>query len=150
MIKNILLLTIVMLFAGLVGVKAQTAPDYKISAIKILPFDSQTGEFQDEFKMKDERVFFNELGISLFVKIEISGKAGSFTAARNLQVTVTEGKKIKAKKTEQIGIISEGEKFYVPVWLDSSMCSTITITAKIIGQKTPSTLTRTVPFQCGE
>ena len=151
MMKNILFLIFVFLFGGLIGVNAQTAaPAYKISAITILPFDGQTGEFQDEFKTDDERSFFNDLAISLFVKIEITGQSGSFEAGRNLQVTVTEGKKIKARKNEQIGLIGDGGKLYVPVWLDGAMCSDVTITAKIVGQKTASTMTRKVPFQCGE
>ena len=130
---------------------AQTkAPDYKITSIKIVPFDGQTGEFQAPIKAKDDRSFFNDLAIALLVTVEISGQAGSFEVGRNIQITAMEGKKLKAKKLEQIGLIGDGGKFYVPIWLDSAMCSDVTITAKITGQKTASTMTRKVPFLCGE
>ena len=146
-----LIFTLIMLFSGAIFVNAQKkAADYKISNVKILPFDAQKGEFQAEFKQGDERSFFNELAISLFVTIEISGEAGSFEEGRIIEVTVMEGKKQKAKKTEQIGLIGDGGKFYVPVWLDAAMCSDVKITARITGQKIPSTMSRTVPFQCGE
>lgn len=126
------------------------APDYKITNLKIVPFDSQTGEFQAPFAKNDERAFFNDLAISLFVTVEISGEAGSFEDGRMISVTVTEGGKSKLKKNEQIGLIGEKGKFYFPVWLEPAMCDEITITAKISGQKTASTITRKVPFMCGE
>lgn len=139
------------LFAGASFADAQKkAADYKITNIKIVPFDSQTGEFLDEYTPNYERVFFNDLAISLFVVVEISGESGTFEDGRNIQVTVTEGKKIKTKKTDQIGLIGEGGKFYFPVWLDAAMCSDITIKATITGQKTASTMTKKVPFMCGE
>ena len=133
-----------------VQTSAQKAPDYKISAIKIMPFDGQTGAFQDEFKAGGDRSFFNDLAISLLVTVEISGQAGSFEEGRNIEVIVTEGKKQKAKKLEQIGLIGEGGKFYVPVWLDAAMCDEVTIKARITGQKTLSNLSRKVSFMCGE
>lgn len=145
----LIFITIVLSF-GAVLAFAQKTPDYKISSIKITPFDSATGEFQPEFKANDDRSFFNDLGISLFTVVEISGKEGSFEAGRKIQITVTEGKKVKATKTEQIGLIGGGGKFFIPLWLDPAMCSEIKITAKIIGQKTAPTMTRKVPFLCGE
>jgi len=71
-------------------------------------------------------------------------------AGRKIIITVTEGKRVKFSKTEQVGLIGEGGKYYVPVFLYSSMCSDVQITAKLSGQKTPSTMTRKVPFLCGE
>ena len=150
MSKKILIFTFVFLFCGAVAANAQTAPAYKISSIKIVPFDSQTGKFQDEIKLKDERSFFNDLAISLFVVVEISGEAGSFADERKIQVTVSEGKRLKMKKVDQIGLIGEGGKYYFPVWLDPAMCSDVTVKAEIIGQKTASTMTRKIPFLCGE
>lgn len=126
------------------------APPYKISAIKIVPFDGQTGAFAEEFTAGSERSFFNDLAISLFVTIEISGKAGTFEAGRKVEVTVTEGKKSKTKKLEQVGLIGDGGKFYFPVFLEAPMCDEVKITARLVGQKTASSLTRTVPFMCGE
>jgi hypothetical protein len=128
----------------------KSAPAYKLSAINITPFDEASGKFQDVVTTTDSRSFFNDLSISLFVTIEISGQAGSFETGRKVQVTVMEGKKVKFTKTEQVGLIGEGGKYYMPVWLYSSMCDEVKITAKLIGQKTVSTMTRKVLFECGE
>lgn len=148
--NKILILALTTLFAGAIFANAQKTPDYKITNLKILPFDSQTGEFQPEIKTGGERSFFNDLAISLFLVVEISGKAGSFETGRNIEITVLEGKKQKAKKLVQIGLIGDGGKFFFPVWLDAAMCENIKITARITGQKTASTATRTIPFLCGE
>lgn len=143
------ILGLIMTF-GAIFANAQKTPDYKISNIKIVPFDSTTGEFQEEIKPKDERSFFNDLDISLFVVIEIQGQTGDYEGARKLQITVTEDKKVKLSKTDFVGIMNDKGKFHVPVWLYRAMCSDVKITAKIIGQTNASSLSRTVVFQCGE
>ncbi|MEP6944662.1 MAG: hypothetical protein ABJA02_02010 [Acidobacteriota bacterium] len=126
------------------------AAPYKITNIKIVPFNEQTGAFEDEITDKSERAFYNELSTSLFVTFQVSGEAGSFEAGRNIVITVTEGKKIKYSKTEQVGLIGSDGSYYIPAYLYGSMCSDVKITAKLTGQKTVSTMTRRVPFLCGE
>ncbi len=130
--------------------KPRPAPAYKIAAIKIVPFNEQIGKFEDEITSKSDRSFFNDLSISLFVTVEVSGEVGSFESGRNLVIMVTEGKKVKYSKTQQIGLIGPEGNYHIPVFLYSSMCSNVTITAKISGQKTVSSMTRRVPFLCGE
>jgi hypothetical protein len=141
----------VLILMGCTAASAQKkTPDYKIMAIHITPFDSNTGKLdEDEITVTSDRSFFNDLAISLLVVVEVGGESGSFVAGRQAEITVMEGKKIKKKKVEQIGIPSDG-KFFIPVWLDSPMCSEITVTARMIGQKTVSRTVRKVPFQCGE
>ena len=139
------------LFAWVWDAAAQgKTPDYKITRVKIVPFDEQAGKFDDEITATTERAFFNDLSTSLFVTFEISGEPGTFADGRKISVTVTEGKRIKFSKTEQVGLIGEGGKYYFPVYLYSAMCDEVKITAKLLGQKTPSTVTRKIPFMCGE
>jgi hypothetical protein len=139
---------------GITTVNAQKgepkAPDYKITNIKLVPFEETTGKFEDEITEANPRSFFNDLSTSLFVTFEVSGKAGSFEAGRNIVISVTEGKKVKFSKTEQVGLIGSEGKYFVPVFLYSSMCSDVTITAKLTGQPTASSITRKVAFLCGE
>lgn len=147
---NCAALAAVLILIGCSAASAQKkTPDYKIAAIHITPFDSSTGKFEDEITANSDRSFFNDLAISLLVVVEVAGESGSFVAGRQAQIIVMEGKKIKKKKVEQIGIPRDG-KFFVPVWLDSPMCSEVTVTARMIGQKTISRTVRKVPFQCGE
>ena len=130
--------------------KPAKAPAYKITNIKIVPFDSQTGNFEEELTTNSTRSFFNDLAISLFVTVEISGEAGSFESGRMVSVSVLEGKKLKIKKTDQVGLIGESGKFYFPVFLESAMCDQVKISAFLTGQKTVSKMSRSVPFMCGE
>jgi hypothetical protein len=126
-------------------------PDYKISNLKIVPFDSYKGEFEEAIKPDDtERSFFNDYSISLLVMVEVSIEKGGYEFGRTVQITVMEGKKIKKTKTEQMPPVEDNGKYYVPLWLDAGMCDTVKISAKITGQKTASTMTRSVLFQCGE
>lgn len=149
--KKILPLLTLTLIAFAFSTFAQKTPaDYKISAIKIVPFEQMTGEFEDELTENSDTSYFNDLGKALFVTVEISGKAGDYEGKRSLEITVLEGKKVKLKKVLMSGILNENGKFYFPVFLEAAMCDGITITAKIIGQKTPSTKVRKVPFLCGE
>lgn len=151
--RSISIVLVIAVF-GILSANAQPPkkdPDYKITNIKIVPFNEQTGAFENEIALKgDDRSFFNDLNISLFVTVEIGGKAGSFSPGRKIEITILEGKRVKLKKLEQIGLIGEGGQFYVPVWLYSAMCSDVKITARIVGQKTASSMKRTVPFLCGE
>ena len=155
MSKSIRVITLVLLAFTAFGVSAiaqkpKPASAYKITNIKIVPFNEATGKFEDELTAKSDRSFFNDLSISLFVTFEVSGEAGSFEAGRKIAITVTEGKKVKFSKIEQVGLIGSEGKYFVPGWLYSSMCSDIKITASLAGQKTASNMTRRVPFLCGE
>lgn len=149
--KKIFPFLTLLLFALAVNTFAQKAPaDYKITNIKVVPFEQITGEFEAEITDADERSFFNELGKGLFVTVEITGKSGDYVGTRNLDVTVLEGKKVKVKKSLMSGILNENGKYYFGFYIEPALCDTVTITAKITGQKTPSTKSRKIQFVCGE
>lgn len=151
-IRVIIIMSLVSIAFGVTALaqKPKPAPAYKITAIKIVPFNEASGKFEDEIIKGSERSFFNDLSISLFVTFEVSGEAGSFETGRKIVIKVTEGKKVKFSKSEQVGLIGAEGKYFVPVWLYSPMCSDVKITASLAGQKAVSTMTRRVPFLCGE
>lgn len=87
----------------------------------------------------------------MLVIVEVSGTPGTFEVGRKLEVTVMEGKRLRKKRFDQIGLIGDGGKYYVPIWLDSAMCSEVKISARIVaGKKFGPAVTRKVQFQCGE
>jgi hypothetical protein len=142
---------LMLLSIGAISVAAQATPAYKITDIKIVPFSEQTGMWEDAISATEPRSFFNEIGTGLFVTIEISGKDGSFATGRKVEVTVMEGKKLKVKKLEQVGLIGSEGKYYYPLYLPSAMCSQVTISARLLGQKTVTkAVVRKIEFQCGE
>jgi hypothetical protein len=148
--KLTLVLTFLVIF-GLSGLAyGQKAADYKITAIKVLPFSSSTGQFEPEWKDDVTRTFWNDLDISLLVLVEVSGKAGEYVAGRNVQVTITEGKKVKLTRTDSPGVLNDDGKHYIPVWVYPAMCDRVKITARVTGQKTASSMTKSLPFGCGE
>lgn len=152
-LKNLSFIAIVFLLLGggnFLTAKAQTAPPYKITAIKIVPFDQLTGEFEPEITPNDERAFFNEVSLGLFITVVISGKSDTFSATRKVEVTVLEGKTVRSKKISDASSVGADGKYYVPVFVESAFCREVTITAKLIGQKTASTMTRKATFNCGE
>lgn len=133
-----------------VPVSAQT-PAYKLTKISIMPFERKSGTLESEVRETDDRVFFNEISKNYLVIVEITGKAGSFEVGRKVEIIVTEGKKVKARKLEQIDLIGDDGKIYMPLWIDAPLCDTVSISARIVGQKTPSSLKKQLSaFQCGE
>lgn len=119
-----------------------------LTGMKILPYNRGSDSFADDIAdSQEERL--NEIDLSFLVKVEVSGKAGEY-AGRNVVVTVHEGKKLILTRDTMVGIFNENGKYYVPVWIYGPLCQPTTIEAKIVGQKEPSTIKKTLKFQCGE
>ena len=70
-------------FAGFAQ-KVKPVPPYKITDIKAVPFDEITGKFRDP--VDPEQWFGNDLSMSLFVTIELTGPAGEFVPNRKVQI----------------------------------------------------------------
>ena len=139
----------ILLAATALSVHAQKVPAYKIMRIHITPFEQSTGKFEGELGPNEDPSYLNALSKSLFVSIEVSGKAGTYEN-RKVAITVTEGGKAKANRSESLGIMNDEGKFYIPVFLYSSMCGQVSITARILGQTPAAVLTRKLHFDCGE
>ena len=130
--------------------KAKPLAPYKITAIRILPFNGISGKFDDELKPDETGGYFNDLDKSILVMIEVSGPAGEFSPTRRVAIRVTEGKRVKLVKTGYPGVLNEDGKFYIPVWLDAAMCDQVYITATMTGQTVKSSMKRSLAFMCGE
>lgn len=127
--------------------KPKPSAQYKISSIKIVEFDENSGKFGDE--VTKDSFFANDFSTSLFVTVELSGDPG-YVPARNVQLTVTEGRKVKLSKLARPGILGEEGKYYIPLWLYGPICDSLKIQATVAGQTTRSTMSRTVSAHCGE
>lgn len=152
-IARILVLILVVIGLGAAGTFAQPpkkAPDYKVGMIQVNAFDEAQGKLSDPLDKDNPRTFFNDLSTSLFVWVVISGEKGSFEAGRFINVTVKEGKKIKMTRRVQIGLIGDEGFYFVPVYVYGPLCSDVSISASITGQRTASAQKVSVPFQCGE
>jgi len=146
--KRSILLILIILVTVTASFAQRIAP-YKVTAIKILPFDEPTGKFEDEAK-GNERGFFNDLDTSVLAVVEITGTPGKFASKRDLSVRVTQGRKVMISRIAQVGIPGDDGKYFVPIWINSPICDPVTITATVTGQTTRATMTRKLDAHCGE
>ena len=147
--KRAITLTLLVLVT-FTGTYAQKVAPYKITRIRIMPFDEVTGKFETELAPDSRGGYWNDLSKSVLALVEITGPAGEFVDKRRVSIRMTEGRKLKLSKIAYPGVLGSDGKYYVPVWLYGSMCDTITITATIVGQTKVSTLKRGLDFKCGE
>lgn len=130
---------------------ASKTPDYAITSIEVMSYSSTTGKLENVFPEGGEpKSFFNDLDTSLFIWVFVQGEKGTFEAGRMANVVATAGKKVVASRNVQIGIPNEDGFYIVPVFVYGPLCSEVTITAKLTGQKTSTPTSVKVPFLCGE
>jgi len=130
---------------------SEATPPYKFTEIKIKPYNQTSNSFLGDIKNDQDNDFWNDLDLSLFVTIEISGKPGSYSSSRKVEVIAYEGTRVILKRVVDLGVINESTgKYYVPVWLYSPFCRQVTIKARLLGQRQTSAVQRKVNFACGE
>lgn len=129
---------------------SEVTPPYKLTEIKIRPYDQTTDSLRNDIR-NDKDDLWNELDLSVLMTIEISGKAGSYSSGRKVEIIAYEGNRVILKRVVGLGVLSESAgKYYVPVWLYGPFCRQVTVKAKLIGQRQTSSLQRKVNFGCGE
>lgn len=116
--------------------------------MKILPYNGMSDTFGDNMAV-GESSLFNDLDISLLVKVEVSGKAGEYSD-RNVEIIARQGNKPVLTKTSMVGIYNESGKYYVTAWINNPICQDITIQARLLGQRQPSVIKKTIRANCGE
>lgn len=138
--------------------RAQAA---KITAMKVStlnPSENGIGTFDDIFANRQgNKPVFAGTGAAnypthyLLVLVEVTGPAWS----EKIQLTGTEGRRIVYNKispsyvpTGEGGI--ESVKTYALFFIEGDRCETIKLTARLLGQRRASTMTRTIDFGCGE
>ncbi|MBP9630613.1 MAG: hypothetical protein KBE03_09105 [Leptotrichiaceae bacterium] len=149
---------IYMLITIMLGFKvySQEVTPYKINSIKSYLFYEETGSFSQETS-NFQALWNTPIGEGdtggasnqVLVVIEVSGTPETYEN-RNIEFTAIEGNKVILKRTENIGVIGENGKINIGFWLYNVGMKPIKITGKIIGQKSTSTLTKTIPFESGE
>ena len=139
---------------------APPAP-YKITAIKAMLFYDGKGTFSRDVFTKPDFSFWNVIigegeaegpSNSTLVLIEVNGHPSRNEASpsRNLEFTATAAGKVVLRRVTRIGLFSDDGKFYAGFWLYDTGCQPIKISARIVGQAQPSSMSKTIPFACGE
>ncbi|HYJ47446.1 MAG TPA: hypothetical protein VEV81_12610 [Pyrinomonadaceae bacterium] len=140
--------------------KAAAQPPFKITAVKAMLFFDEKGTFSDDLLTQPNLALWNTIigegsagspSNSTLVLVEVSGKYNPDEAAPNRKVefTATAAGKVLLRKSADIRIGEKG-KYYAAFWLYDTGCDKIKLSARLTGQTQPSSMTKTIPFQCGE
>ena len=130
------------------GRTTPAASPSRLSEMKVLPYNGASDTFGDNMAVGDSSLF-NDLDTSLLVKVEVSGKAGEYSD-RNVEITARQGNKLTLTKTSMVGIYNESGKYYVTAWINNPLCQDTTIQARLLGQRQPSVIKKTITANCGE
>ena len=87
---------------------------------------------------------------STFVRVEVSGPPGSYSAKNSVTLSVTyKGRKARREVLrKRLGVFSEKGKQYVGFWLPDTGCEELALVARASSPAAPAT--KLVPFACGE
>lgn len=150
--------------ASLEGRKMQAAT--KITAMKVATVnptdDGEMGTLNDLFANQTGNAPISH-GIGgtaspttryLLVMVETTGEDPS----PNVELTGREGRRVVYRKIARtydptgraFSSVGEPIKTYVYFFIEGDRCATIRLTARIVGQRQPSTVVRTINFICGE
>jgi hypothetical protein len=125
-----------------------------ITGIKVKEYDQGTGDLAELSFEQTLSTSANAPFGPVLVIVEVTGEleAGN---GKSIILTATEGRRTVFRGTfgpgPYQGVSEDGKKFYAPFWIESNvLCDPIKITARVVGQRQASTMTKTVKFLCGE
>lgn len=138
-----------------------STPPYKITGIRAMLFYDGKGIFSRDVLAKPDFTFWNTIigegdaegsSNSTLVLVEITGNPSREepSPSRKVEFTATASRRVLLKRTSEIGLFGDSGKFYAAFWLYDTGCQPVKISARIIGQKQPSSMSKTIPFACGE
>lgn len=127
---------------------------WSITGIKVKEYDQGTGDLAELNMEETLSTSANAPFGPVLVIVEVTGEleAGQ---GKSIVLTAMEGRRTVLRGTFEPGpyqgISADGKKFYVPFWISSNvLCVPLKITARVVGQRQASTMTKTVRFLCGE
>lgn len=160
---KIALTFLLLLFASSTFSQVRPAPPYKVAAIKALLFYEGKGTFSRDVLAKPAFTFWNTIigegdaegpSNSTLVLVEVTGNSSPNepSPARKVDFTAVASGKVLVKRTASIhlDLSRDSGKFYAAFWLYDTGCNPVKVTASITGQSQKSSMTRTIPFACGE
>ena len=123
-------------------------PPARLSEMKVIPYNGSDDTFGDNIAGEGNSLF-NDLDTSLLVKVEVTGKAGEFSD-RNVEITARQGGKVVLTRNAMVGIYNSNGKYYVTAWINNPVCQDTIIQARLLGQRQPSVIKKTIGANCGE
>ncbi len=128
--------------------------NWGITDLKVKEYNQGTGDLAELNVEETQSSSANAPFGPVLVIVEVTGEleAGH---GKSIVLTATEGRRTIFRGTfgpgPYQGVSEDGKKFYAPFWIDSNvLCDSLKLTARVTGQRQPSTMTKTVKFLCGE
>ncbi|MDF9788110.1 hypothetical protein [Polynucleobacter sphagniphilus] len=129
----------------------------KIEAIRAYLFHDHNGSITDNILGKKDLALWNtpigegDAGGDSNATLVVLEIAGWGVAGKVKVDVVDEDQNEILKQTREFAIFDNDRKFYVPFILPITGCKELTISAKLVGKGlSPSAITQTIPFKCGE
>lgn len=125
-----------------------------ITGIKVKEYDQATGELAEVSLGETLSTSANSPFGPVMVIVEVTGELEG-GHGKSIVLTAMEGRRTVFRGTfgpgPYQGVSEDRKRFYVPFWIPSNvLCDPLKITARVVGQRQASTMTRTVKFLCGE
>lgn len=118
----------------------------RLTSIRVTGIDQKSGQLIDDVDQRS----WNELNLSLLAIIEMSGSTGTLPRS-TVEVTVKKGSRVVQRERQTIGAMENAsDHCYVPVLIHGPLCDTVTIEARVVGQRDVRPLMRRIAFRCGE
>lgn len=138
-----------------VSAQRKAPPSFKIGAITAKLFDEHPGMFSSDLLTAPDSTLRNRRtgpgsSNSMLIVVELAGQAGSYAPDRKLLLTATDSRRVLLKRSADIGILSEGGKYYLAFWIYDIGCYPVTLSARVTGQSASRAVKKTIPFRCGD
>ncbi len=152
---------VVIAAAGLQSLPGTVGPseEYRIATIKAQLFYSDRGTFSDDIIGRPNLALWNTIigegdgggpSRATLVVVEVAGAPGSFDAKRRVRLFARRGRTAVLDRAQRLSVLNPKGLVYVGFWLYDTGCAPLSLTAVLIGQRTPASRTATIPFSCGE
>jgi hypothetical protein len=84
------------------------------------------------------------------VQVVVAGQPGSFAKGLAVQLTAKTPTRTLLDRRSNVGVMNTNGWHYAGFWLYETGCEPVELTVKLIGEGGGQTVTKTIPFECGE
>ena len=84
------------------------------------------------------------------VQVVVAGQPESFAKGLAVQLTAKTPTRTLLDRRSNVGVMNTNGRYYAGFWLYGTGCEPVELTVKLVGEGGGQTVTKTIPFECGE
>lgn len=143
------------LTATAVAAQGRRREPFEIKSMRARLFMSRDGSFGEDLLASDEARILWNIGIhyssdAVLVVVEVAGPPDVREPYRRLAFTATSGRRVLLSQTVPIYNFFDDARYHAAFIVHGTGCDPVKLTARILGQRKPATMTKLINFQCGE